>query len=119
MEAEYSALSSAMRDVLSLRELTLSPVLGVRDNHHTSFQTTIHEDNAGALTLANLEPGRITPRSKHYADKLHWFRSKLDPDGTHPITVVKIATDEQRADILTKGLTKVKFQAIPKLLCGW
>jgi hypothetical protein len=28
-------------------------------------------------------------------------------------------TAMQRADILTKGLTKVKSQAIRKLLCGW
>jgi hypothetical protein len=57
--------------------------------------------------------------SEHYADKLHWFRSKLDRDGTDPMTVVKIATVIQRADVLAKGLTKVKFQAIRKLLCGW
>jgi hypothetical protein len=50
---------------------------------------------------------------------MHWFRSKLDPEGTHPITIVKIATDLQRADILTKGLNKLKFQAICKQLCGW
>jgi hypothetical protein len=50
---------------------------------------------------------------------MNWFRSKLDPEGTHPITIVKIATDLQRADILTKGLNKLKFQAIRKQLCGW
>jgi hypothetical protein len=90
--------------VLPLRDLliALSPSIGVHDNHDTSFKTTLHEDNAGALTLANLEPGRITPRSKHYAVKLHWFRSKLDPGGKHPITIVKIDTAMQRADILKK-----------------
>jgi Reverse transcriptase (RNA-dependent DNA polymerase) len=121
MEAEYSALSTAMRDLLPFRELliTLAPSIGINTQHPTVFKTTVHEDNAGALALANLEPGRITPRSKHYAVKMHWFRSKLDPEGTHPITIVKIATDLQRADILTKGLNKLKFQAIRKQLCGW
>jgi hypothetical protein len=121
MEAEYSALSSAMRDLLPLRELliTLSPSIGVDGTHQSTFRTTVHEDNAGALSLANLEPGRNTPRSKHYAVKLHWFRSKLDPEGKNPIKVVKIDTEMQRADILTKGLSKIKFKAIRKLLCGW
>jgi hypothetical protein len=110
-----------MRNLLSLRDLllNLAPAIGISDQHSTRIQATVHEDNAGALSLAKLEPGRSTPRSKHYAVKLHWFRSKLDPEGTNPISVVKIATDLQRADILTKGLTKVKFKAIRKLLCGW
>jgi hypothetical protein len=121
MESEYSALSSAMRDLLPLRELLiiLLQSISARGSHKSTFRTTVHEDNAGALSLANLEPGRSTPRSKHYAVKLHWFRSKLTSDGPHPIKVVQIATDLQRADILTKGLTKIKFQAIRKLLCGW
>ncbi|KAG7374494.1 reverse transcriptase RNA-dependent DNA polymerase [Nitzschia inconspicua] len=121
MEAEYSALSSAMRELLPFRELLLSlaPSIGINTSHLSTFRTTVHEDNAGALSLAKLEPGRITPRSKHYAVKLHWFRSKLDPDGPHPIVIVKIATDLQRADIFTKGLSRVKFQAIRKQLCGW
>jgi hypothetical protein len=66
-----------------------------------------------------LAPGRTTPRSKHYAVKLHWIRSKLDSEGPYPITVEKISTDIQRADILTKGLSRVRFQTVRKLLCGW
>jgi hypothetical protein len=121
MEAKYSALSMAMRDLLPFRELllTLLPALGLDAAPRTSFKTTIHEDNSGALTLANLEPGRITPRSKHYAVKMHWFRSKLVPEGLYPIIIQKISTDLQRADIFTKGLSRVKFQSIRKLLCGW
>jgi hypothetical protein len=121
MEAEYSALSTAMRDLLPLRELliALSPSITKNGRHPTTFRTTVHEDNTGALSLANLEPGRNTPRSKHYAVKLHWFRHKLISDGPHPIQVVQISTSLQRADILTKGLSKVKFRMIRKLLCGW
>jgi hypothetical protein len=103
----------------AMNGLTLAPSIRAHGRHSTSFRTVVHEDNQGALSLANLEPGRGTPRSKHYAVTLHWFRSKLNPDGPHPIKVVKITADMQRADILTKGLSKVKFQAIRKLLCGW
>jgi hypothetical protein len=65
MEAEYSALSMAMRDLLPLRELliSLSPSLGGSDRHRSTFRTTVHEDNQGALSLANMEQGRVTPRS--------------------------------------------------------
>lgn len=121
MEAEYTALSMAMRDLLPLRELliALSPSITMKGRHPTTFRTTVHEDNSGAWSLANLEPGRNTPRSKHYAVKLHWFRSKLISDGPHPIHVVQISTSLQRADILTKGLSKVKFRMIRQLLCGW
>eukprot|EP00957_Ditylum_brightwellii_P164484 12522649-Ditylum_brightwellii.AAC.1 len=37
----------------------------------------VWEDNSGALALANLQPGRRTPRSKHFGVKLHRFMSKL------------------------------------------
>ena len=30
-----------------------------------------------------------------------------------------LLTDEQKADIFTKGLCEVKFPLLRKLLCGW
>ena len=92
--------------------------VGQPDDRPTLFKTTVWEDNAGALALANMEPGRSTPRSKHYAIKMHWFRSYLHKNPTL-VAVEKIGSDEQRADILTKGLRVVKFREIRKLLCGW
>ena len=80
------------------------------------FKTTVWEDNIGALTLGNLEAGKMTPRLKHYAIKYHWFRSKLEPN---QIEVRKIDTKLQKADILTKGLRKEPFERVRKLLCGW
>ena len=38
---------------------------------------TTWEDNMGVLTLANLDPGQSTPRSKFYDSKVHWFCSHL------------------------------------------
>ena len=118
MEAEYSALSSAMRDLLPFKHLVQTVVKSMEYGRVNSitFQTTVWEDNAGALTLANLDPGRMTPRSKHYAVKYHWFRSHLKPNN---IKVMKIETNKQKADILTKGLRATKFVEIRKLLCGW
>ena len=118
MEAEYNALSYAMRSALPFKTavLMVAKAIGLSDDRTTTFKTTVWEDNAGALTLANMEPGRITPRSKHYAIKYHWFRSHLKPN---QVEVKKIDTHDQKADILTKGLTTATFQSIRKLLCGW
>ncbi|KAG7362125.1 hypothetical protein IV203_025791 [Nitzschia inconspicua] len=46
MEAEYSALSSAMRELLPFRELLLSlaPSIGIETSHLSTIRTTVHED---------------------------------------------------------------------------
>jgi hypothetical protein len=117
MEAEYNALSTAMRDVIPFRARCSAVIksVGYDSEPDTVFRTTVWEDNAGALTLANLEPGRQTPRSKHYCVRMHWFRSHLNEG----VTVKKIASADQKADILTKGLPVKTFQTIRMLLCGW
>ena len=118
MEAEYNALSYCMRSIIPLKRAVtaIKKGIGLPEDQNTTFKTTVWEDNAGALQLANMEPGRVTPRSKHYAIKVHWFRSHLKPN---QVTVKKIDSASQKADILTKGLTRAKFEAIRKLLCGW
>jgi hypothetical protein len=74
----------------------------------------VHEDNAGALALANCP--QLTPRSKHYAVQYHFFKSHVK-QGT--VKVVKVSTDLQAADLLTKGLTREKFEFNRKLTMGW
>ena len=58
----------------------------------------------------------MTPRSKHYAIKYHWFREQIGPRG---ITLVKIETKEQLRDIFTKGLGRITFEYLRKKLMGW
>jgi hypothetical protein len=118
MEAEYNGLSLCMRDLLPFKRLFLAVAngIGLADDVLTTFKTTVWEDNNGALTLAKMEPGRMTPRSKHYAVKYHWFRSHLSPN---QVEIDKIDTNLQKADIFTKGLRTDKFRVIRKLLCGW
>ena len=79
-------------------------------------KSTVHEDNMGALRLAQLEPGRNTPRSKFYAIKFHWFRSWLKPKS---IELEYIESKNQKADILTKSLGTVAFEENRFLSCGW
>ena len=118
MMAEYYALSTAMREVLPLRDLVrvVAEGCGIRSDCLTTFKTTVWEDNMGALTLANLDPGQNTTRSKFYDSKVHWFRSHLKPN---QIKVTKIDTKEQRADIFTKSCLRDVFERLRKMLMGW
>ena len=118
MMAEYSALSTAMREVLPILNLVkhVAKGLGMSETLLAEFKTTIWEDNIGALTLANLEPGQHTPRSKFYDVKVHWFRSHLKPNY---IEVKKIETKFQLADIFTKPLSKDVFEFLRERLMGW
>lgn len=118
MHAEYQALSTAMKSVIPFQETVraLAKAINLNSGQITTFKTTIWEDNVGCMTLANLEPGQVTPASKHYAIKLHWFRSHIKKGETE---VAKIDTKDQKADVLTKGLAEQQFVHLRKLLCGW
>ena len=117
MMAEYYTLSLALREVLPLRDLigAITKGLNLSDDLMTTFQVTIWEDNMGALTLANLDPGQNTPRSKFYDSKAHWFRSYLN----ERMNVLKIDTKLQLADIFTKPLVQRDFERLIEMLQGW
>ena len=80
------------------------------------MHVVIHEDNAGALVLANTLPPQFTPASKHYAVKTHWFREKCIEKG---IIIQKISTYEMLGDICTKCLPAPQFIYLRKKLMGW
>ena len=115
-EAEYGALSQAMRTLLPLRETVLEFIIHIdnkllrqafgSDVNLINFSTVIHEDNATALSLAIKQ--KITTRTKHWAVKSHFFWSHINDPAKH-LSVVKVDTKEQRADYLTKGLVKELF----------
>jgi hypothetical protein len=81
MEAEYIAISTACRDLFPLMDklVEITAHLDIPFVAASNVHVRIHEDNAGALVLGKLEPRRMTPRSKHYAVKYHWFREHLSP----------------------------------------
>ena len=58
---------------------------------------------------------RMTPTSKHIAVDYHWFRQHVEKE----FLIRKIKSENQEADIFTKGLQGQIFVSIRKLLCGW
>ena len=74
--------------------------------------TTIYEDNEASIKIAN-NP-RCHDRLKHVALKYHITRDAIT---NKQINVVKIATSEQDADVLTKPLIKAKhWHHVDKML---
>lgn len=127
-EAEYGALSQAMRTVIPIRETMLDLINNVDmvdDKGGTPFgtrselklfKTRVYEDNSAALSLAVNQ--KVTSRTKHWAVKFHFFWSHLN-DKDKNMECLKVATKEQRADYLTKGLTRELFQHCRELNQGW
>jgi hypothetical protein len=116
MEIEDIALSTAMKELIPTRRSVdeVCVAFDVKRDAVTKMSNA-WEDNAGALILANLGMPRMTPHSKHYAVKYHWFRDHVGVD----VEVKKIDTKLRKADIFTKGLTYQTFVTLRKLVCGW
>ena len=51
----------------------IGPVFDLLVNNKSQFHVRIQEDNIGALLLGQLGPQIMTPHSKHYGIKYHWF----------------------------------------------
>jgi hypothetical protein len=78
MEAGYVALSTSCSNLFPLIDVTTEicdnfDIEKCTFNDAAKLHVKIHKDNAGALALGKLEPRRMTPHSKHYALKYHWF----------------------------------------------
>jgi Reverse transcriptase (RNA-dependent DNA polymerase) len=116
MEAEYIALSQSMRDLIPVRRLLQSvcDLILPEQSQNARMYSSVFEDNNGALQLARAP--RITPRTKHYAIKYHFFRDNVTKGD---IKLFKVESSKQRADIFTKGLVQQIFEIIRKLLMGW
>lgn len=116
MEAEYSALATAMKEVIPTRRLVeeIFTTWNIKRSDDDK-KTIVFEDNRGCMTLANTKMPLSTPRTKHYAIELHWFRSHIGEQ----ISVEPIDTKLQLADIFTKGLETTEYRNKRKPLMGW
>ena len=91
MDSSFKELSPIM-DVVSF--LGQSVGLPVGDD---AINVSIHEDNAGALVLAETLSPQFIPRSKHYATKTVWFCEEVLKRG---IKIVNIDALPQLGDLL-------------------
>lgn len=103
--AEFYALANCVEEVLPIKGVLCD--LGV----NVLNPVNVYEDNSGAIALA--KNGKFCKNSKHIDISYH-FVHDFEKKGI--INVVKISTDEQLADILTKSLGKLKFQTFRMLL---
>jgi hypothetical protein len=78
MEAEIVAISHCAHELIPIMQMVeiLGPAVGLHVDC-TLMHVCIHEDNAGALILADTLPLQYTPRSKHYHIKTIWFRELI------------------------------------------
>jgi hypothetical protein len=116
LESEYSALSQSMRTLLPLRRTLLETAqrIALPSALLETFACRVFEDNNGALLLATGQ--RITSRTKYFLVKWHFFWSHVN---SGEVEVLKVDTKEQRADYLTKGLSREQYETIRKLVQGW
>jgi hypothetical protein len=72
------------------------------------------EDNSGALAMANTH--KMRPRTKHLNIKYHHFREAVV---NKEISIWKVDTKEQVADIFTKPLGEELFIKFRYAIMGW
>jgi hypothetical protein len=115
LEAEYIALSQSMRDLIPARRLIeeILPPFGI-NLESTKTHSTVFEDNEGAIALANSP--KMTLRTKHIGIKYHFFREHVKSGN---IGIQHVSSENQIADVFTKGLTVIKFERLRKKLLGW
>ena len=115
-EAEYIALSTALRDVLPLMRL-------VKEMKDRGFELAVDapkvhckvfEDNSGAIELAKVP--KMRPRTKHINVVYHHFRHHVE---NGDVSVLPISTDDQNADLLTKPLPVKLVKRHRMSICGW
>ena len=79
---------------------------------HTEGSTQVHEDNRGVIDCVYSE-GSHGSRTKHIDVRYLYTREQI-VEGI--LRVTYIATEYQRADIMTKALQRVKFEYFRRLL---
>ena len=115
-EAEYIALSTALREVIALMELckelhqkVSSEIIPTPTVYCKAF-----EDNSGAYELATAP--KMRPRTKHINAKYHHFRSHVD---RKIIQIAQVPTTEQLADFFTKQCALDLFKSFRQSIMGW
>ena len=116
-EAEYVGLSQALREAIPLMNLIKEmEAKKIKVNSKIAkVHIKVFEDNAGAIEIAKEKKYR--PRTKHLNCKLHHFRYHVEV--LKNVSIHKIDTEMQPADMLTKPLGEEAFTQHRKTVMGW
>ena len=98
-EAEYVAAAHAAKEAVWLRRLLTTLGLDLTD------PTVLHVDNQSAIAIAR-NP-EFHDRTKHIEVRHHFLRKLVDDEQIMP---TYLATGDQLADALTKGLSREKHE---------
>jgi hypothetical protein len=106
-----------MRELIPIMDMVqlLAVAVGIPAGE-LNMRISVHEDNSGALVLAETLPPQFTPRSKYYTTKTIWFCEEINKRG---IKLLKIETSEQLGDIFTKGLATTTCKYLRSKILGW
>ena len=103
-EAEYIALSEAVKEAIWLKGLVTE--LGLKQG-----SVNISCDSSSAIQLS--KNPKYHERTKHVDIRLHFIRDEIAQE---VVNVVKIASECNPADMLTKTLPSVKFKTALNLI---
>lgn len=106
-EAEYIAASTAVKEILWLRQL----LIDIDESEISAESVPLFMDNQSAIKL--IKNPVFHKRTKHIDVRYHFIREKYE-DGSISIKYVK--SEEQLADIFTKALPKLKFEKLRECL---
>ncbi len=121
-ESEYIALSSATREILSLRRvlqdivthsyINLTSSSSQPDNIHSNLfasqqlpPSKIYEDNNACIVLATTATN-FKPRTKHTSLKYHHFHDQVKKS---TLSIVKVDTTQNWADILYQAIVQTQI----------
>ena len=104
-EAEFMAATEAAKQAIWLQDL-VSEITGKKIE-----KTLIRVDNKSAIALAKNPV--FHRRSKHIAKRFHFIREKVEQN---EIDVEHVPGTEQKADILTKALARIKFKEMRDMI---
>jgi hypothetical protein len=105
-KAEYIAINAALKEAIYIKGLLEE--LG----SYSQDKLPLYTDNNGALLLANNPV--FHERTKHIAVRYHYIRDLINKG---IIELIYIPSGKQKADGLTKPLSKIKFKGFLDVLC--
>nr|XP_040567939.1 secreted RxLR effector protein 161-like [Lepeophtheirus salmonis] len=105
VKAEYMALSAASQECIWIRNLLCNI------ERSCDSPTVIFEDNQSTISLT--KNPQYHGRAKHIDIRYHFTRELVE---ANKITLVYCQSEDMVADMLTKGLSKVKFVKLLNLV---